>query len=279
MNKVINIVKYSREIEPFDIDKLIRSLRHSKANEKTVMQIAEEIKNNLHDGMTTKQIYEMAFSMLRNTSNVATARYKLKKAIMELGPTGYPFENFIGKILESEGFKTNVGVVMKGHCVNHEVDVSAIKGNEHYLIECKFHSDQGRFCNVKTPLYIHSRFMDLEKQWLKQKDHSFKNHKGWVYTNTRLSKDALQYGVCVGLGLVSWDYPFNESLKKRIDASGLHPITCLLSITKNEKKLLLDKGVVLSKELCQNPSYLDEIGVKKTKHKNILIEAKELCNL
>lgn len=279
MNKSVNIVKFSGEIEAFNIDKLMNSLRKSKSSEEIVVQIAEAVQSSIRDGMTTKQIYEMAYKMLKKKSKSGSARYKLKKAIMELGPTGYPFERYVGKILEYEGFKSvEVGVVMQGHCVTHEVDVSALKGNEHFLIECKFHSDQGRFCNVKIPLYVHSRFKDLERQWLKQKEHSAKRHKGWVYTNTRLTSDALQFGECAGLGLVSWDYPPNNSLKKRIDSSGLHPLTCLTSLTKKEKQNLLNMGIVLCKEICDKPAILESVGITELKKKEILIEARELCN-
>lgn len=277
MEKVTKIIKYSGEVQAFDINKLIDSLRYSRADEAIIMKIAKEIQSSIKDGMTTKHIYQMAYKMLKQKTKAGTARYKLKKAIMELGPSGYPFERFIGKILESEGFETNVSIVMQGHCVKHEVDVSALKDNNHFLIECKFHSVQGRFCNVKIPLYIQSRFKDLEKQWLEEQDHSLKLHKGWVYTNTRFSMDAIQYAECSGLGLLGWDYPENNNLKNRIDFSGLHPITCLVSLTKKEKQLLLDKGIVLSKELCGSPSLLNSIGIKEYKQKSILEEAHELC--
>ena len=279
MSNTINIIKYSGEVEAFNIDKLINSLRHSKASEEIVIQIANEVLSNLKEGMTTKHIYEMAYKMLKIKSKSGSARYKLKKAIYELGPTGFPFEKFVGKILEYEGFNNvNVGVIMQGHCVTHEVDVTALKDNKHFLIECKFHSAQGIFCNVKIPLYIHSRFKDLEKQWLKQQDHSQKLHKGWVYTNTRFTTDAIQYGECVGLGLVSWDYPEHNNLKRRIDSSGLHPITCLTLLTKKEKQDLLDKGIVLCKELCDKPSLLEAVGIRELKQKRIHKEANELCN-
>jgi hypothetical protein len=277
MEKVINITKYSGELEAFNIEKLKRSLRHSKASEKLVNEIAEEIQTQLTEGMTTKRIYKMAYKILKLKSKSGSARYKLKKAIMELGPTGFPFEKFIGKILESEGFKTEVGVVMQGHCVTHEVDVSALKANEHYLVECKFHTEQGNICNVKIPLYIQSRFKDLEAQWLKQKDHSLKFHKGWIYTNTRFSSDAIQFGECAGLGLVSWDYPTQNSLKNKIDTSRLYPITTLPSLSKQEKLKILNKGIVLCSEICDNPSLLDGLGMTVSKKKKILEEVNELC--
>ena len=167
---------------------------------------------------------------------------------MELGPTGFPFEKLVGKIMEYEGYETKVGVIVKGNCVQHEVDVIAQKDNNHYMIECKYHSDQGRFCNVKIPLYIHSRFLDVEKQWERQK-----------------------------LLLTSWDYPIGSGLKDRIDKLGLHPLTALTTLTKAEKTKLLDTGIVLCKELHENPSLLEKIGVPKPRHKTILEDSEKLC--
>ncbi|HLR91356.1 MAG TPA: hypothetical protein VK040_10390 [Balneolaceae bacterium] len=74
-----------------------------------------------------------------------------------------------------------------------------------------------------------------------------------VYTNTRFTSDAIQYGKCVGLLLTSWDYPRGNGLKDRIDKSGLHPLTALTTLTKAEKTKLLDEGIVLCKELHGNP--------------------------
>ncbi|MDN3723932.1 ATP cone domain-containing protein [Aequorivita sp. SDUM287046] len=278
MEKTINIIKYSGEVEAFNIEKLKRSLRHSKASEQLVTEIAEEIQAQLTEGITTKRIYEMAYGMLKRKSKSGSARYKLKKAIMELGPTGYPFERFVGKILEYEGFKTNVGVVMQGHCVTHEVDVTALKAEEHYLVECKFHNHQGRNCNVKTPLYVQSRFRDLETQWLKNQHHSLKFHKGWLYTNTRFSADAIQFGECAGLGMVSWDYPEQNSLKSKINLLRLYPITALPSLSKQDKQKILNNDIVLCKEICDNPKLLDDLGISTSKRKRILKEANELCN-
>jgi len=196
---------------------------------------------------------------------------------MELGPSGFPFEKFVGKLFKFEGYKTEVGVIVQGNCVQHEVDVIAQKDNKHYMIECKYHSDQGRFCNVKIPLYIHSRFLDVERQWEHHKGHESKLHQGEVYTNTRFTTDAIQYGTCVGLLLTSWDYPQGNGLKDRIDKAGLHPLTALTSLTKAEKVQLLNKGIVLCKELVENPGFLGQIGISNPRRKKILEDSKELC--
>ena len=277
MNKSVLIKKYSGEFQAFDVNKLITSLRRSQADEDVVQHIAQKVEEQIEEGMTTKKIYQLAFKMLKAKSRVSASKYKLKKALLELGPTGFPFERLVGELLAHEGFATEVGVIVQGNCVPHEIDVIAQKDKNHYMIECKYHSDQGRFCNVKTPLYIHSRFLDVEKQWKRQKGHGSNLHQGGLYTNTRFSSDALQYGECVGLLLTSWDYPRGDGLKDRIDQSGLHPLTALTTLTKAEKIKLLDKGIVLCKDLHEKPALLEQIGIDKKRHKKVLADSKELC--
>lgn len=277
MKNPINIVKYSGDVVPFDVDKLNNSLRRAKASEELIQQIVKQVENKIFDGITTKKIYQMAFKILKGKSRVSASKYKLKKALMELGPSGFPFEKLVGKLLAHEGFSTQVGVIVQGDCVQHEIDVIAQKDNQHYMIECKYHSDQGRTCNVKIPLYIQSRFLDVKAKWEHQKGHETKLHKGGVYTNTRFTTDAVQYGKCVGLLLTSWDYPMGNGLKDRIDKLGLHPLTALTTLTKAEKTKLLDTGIVLCKELHKKPALLEQIGIDKKRHKKILEDSEALC--
>jgi len=279
MNKSILIKKYSGEYQAFDVNKLINSLRRSGADEIIVQNVARKVQEQIEEGMTTKKIYQLAFNMLKGKSRLSASKYKLKKALMELGPSGFPFEKLVGKLFAHEGYATKVGVIVQGNCVQHEVDVIAQKDNKHYMIECKYHSTQGRTCNVKIPLYIQSRFLDVKQQWENQKGHETKLHKGGLYTNTRFTTDAIQYGKCVGLLLTSWDYPMGKGLKDRIDKSGLHPLTALTTITKAEKTKLLDKGIVLCKELHENPALLEQIGIDKKRHKKILEDSEALCGI
>ncbi len=134
--KTVKIKKYSGELEPFDINKLINSLRRSQADENLVQHVARNIVDQVEEGMTTKKIYQMAFNMLKSRSRISASKYKLKKSLMELGPTGFPFEKLVGKLMEFEGFNTQVGVIVQGNCVSHEIDVIAEKENNHYMIEC-----------------------------------------------------------------------------------------------------------------------------------------------
>ena len=125
MNKSVLIKKYSGEYEAFDVGKLINSLRRSRADEDIIQNVPRKVQEQIEEGMTTSKIYQLAFKMLKGKSRISASKYKLKKALMELGPSGFPFEKLVGKIMEQEGFKTNVGVIVQSNCVQHEIYVIA----------------------------------------------------------------------------------------------------------------------------------------------------------
>ncbi len=273
----IEIIKSSGETALYEENLLRKSLLRSGAKEEIVTEIIDEIEQQLYSGISSKKIYTLAFKLLRKRSRSKAARYKLKNAILELGPTGFPFENFISKLMANNGYFTQTGIIAAGECITHEIDVVAYKENELTFVECKFHIHPESVSDIKVPLYIHSRFKDVEKTMRQDPENANKTFKYWIVTNTRFSSDALKYSECAGINLISWDYPRNGSLKKMIDQSGLHPITSLSSLTKLEKRKLLDKNIVLCKEIVLHPKMLTEIGVQPKKINLVLQEAKSLC--
>jgi hypothetical protein len=273
----ILITKMSGDQVYFDEEKLKKSLRRSKADEDIIAQVIEKIKKELYDTMPTKEIYRLAFSQLKKYSATSASRYKLKSAILELGPSGFPFEKYVAELLKFKNYRTEVGNIVQGHCVTHEIDILAENEHQYLIVECKFHSDQRRFCDVKVPLYIHSRFKDVESKMREKQSKIEKLYVGGLVTNTRFSSDALQYGKCMSMFMLSWDYPINKSLKNLIDESGLHPITSLLTLLKHEKDQILSEGIVLCKDLINKEKVLAEIGISETRIKKIIDEVKSIC--
>ena len=275
----ITVSKASGEKESFDENKLRRSLNSAGADQQIIDRITNVISAILYDGISTQEIYKRAFRLLRQYSDHSAGRYKLKEALLELGPTGYPFEKFVGELLKRLGYQTETGIVVEGNCVSHEIDVIAEKDKKHFMIECKFHNRKGHKCNVKVPLYIQSRFKDVERNWSSQLGHEDKQHQGWVVTNTRFTKDALQYGNCIGLKLLSLDYPQNVGLKDLISEVNLHPITCLSTLSKKDKQQLLQQNIVFCQQLCENDKILTSIGLDSRKKNQVLKEAQDICNV
>lgn len=274
----IDIIKSSGEKVKFSLEKLRASLRHTGAEETVVQQIIDTVVEELYQGISTKEIYNRAFALLRKNKGYLASKYKLKKAIYELGPTGFPFERFVGAILKYSGYNVEIDKIIQGKCVNHEIDVIATKNDETQVIECKFHGEQGLNCNVKVPLYINSRYNDVKANWYSNPKKQTALSSGWVVTNTRFTKDALVYGTCVGLHLLSWDYPKKNGLKDRIDRLGLYPITVSTLLTNREKQFLLSRDVVLCRELIGDLFYLDHLGISDLRKGKILNEIKQLCN-
>lgn len=277
MKKNIKIIKASGESVPFNEERLRHSLQRAGASENSVEEITKEISERLYENIPTKKIYRMAFNLLKKRSGSFAARYHLKNAIMELGPSGFPFEIFIAEILKWQGYQTQTGVISHGKCVSHEVDVIAEKENELVMVECKYHNKPGIFCDVKTPLYVNSRFKDLEYTWKNIPGRQEIKYSGWLVTNTRFSFDAVQYGTCAGLHLLSWDYPAKNGIKDQIDKLGLYPVTCLTSLTKLEKQKLLDRKIVLSHEINKDIRTLRSIGVTEARIPAVVSEIEKLC--
>ena len=274
-----NVIKASGEREPFYESKLRNSLRKAGADQQITDKIIHSIQRILFEGITTEKIYREAFKQLRQYSNSSAGRYKLKEALLELGPSGYPFEKFIGELLNRLGYQTDTGVIVNGNCVSHEIDVIAEKDDEHFMIECKFHNRKGHKCNVKIPLYIQSRFKDVERNWRSQSGHEDKQHQAWAVTNTRFTTDAQQYGKCVGLKLLSWDYPENNGLKDLISHVHLHPITSLTTLSNQKKKLLLEQNVVFCKQICEDKQVLKSVGLDNHTMNKVFEEAMDICNV
>jgi hypothetical protein len=274
----ITVIKASGEKVIFDQDKLIQSLERAGAGEEVIAEVLGSLDDHLYDGIPTKKIYRQAYKILNKLSHRNAGRYRLKEAMLELGPSGYPFEFFIGELLKNQGYSVEVGVIIEGQCVRHEVDVIAENEQNHFMVECKYHSDPGKKSNVIVPLYIHSRFRDIIATMQNLPGYNTKLHQSWLVTNTRFTTDAIDYGKCSGMNLISWDYPSDTNLRNRIDRSGLHPVTSLSSLKKAEKQKILGLGIVTCRNLLDQKDQLLENGFPERKMERVILEANRIIH-
>jgi hypothetical protein len=216
--------------------------------------------------------------MLRRRKTPAAMRYRLKRAMLELGPTGYPFESFIGQLFEKMGFETEVGVTVDGHCVTHEMDVIATQDKIQYLVECKYRMDQGNQISVQTPLYVRSRVDDIIRRREKMPKYEGLSFTGWVVTNTRFSSDSIKYGTCSGLRLLGWDFPRGKGLQHLIQEEKLYPITVLTGIPAELKQHLLEKNIITCTQLWRKRSILNDFEMPESRRERLLKELEEICD-
>lgn len=273
----MKIIKHSGDIVEYNPDKLKKSLLKSGANKDVVESILQAIQKEVYEGISTKHIYKMAFGLLKKTSNSHAARYNLREAIRLLGPAGFFFEKYIARLFAAEHYETKTNLILSGKCVSHELDVLVKKNNVLAMVECKFHAGREAASDVKVPMYILSRYNDLQDK----KHNVFGSiesiSKCWIVTNNRFTTDAITFAKCSGLNLLSWDYPKDTNLKTRNDNNYLYPVTCLTTLSLAEKDKLLILDVILVKEIINNSECLEKIGLSANRVKNVMREASELC--
>ncbi len=255
------IIKNDGTKEPYNEDKIRASATRVGVPPELQNEMLVSIRDRLFDGISTKEIFSMIKEFLVHSDSPYLAmKYNLKDALAQLGPSGYPFEQYISLLLQDLGYATKTNQILPGICVTHEVDILATKGDRTYFVEAKFHKSPSQRTDVRVALYIKARYDDLKSHWRENEC------RAWLITNTRFSTDAIKYGECQQIKLTSWGYPKNEGIMDLIEQTNLHPITIIEDLTKDEKLRLLSAGIVTCKQLIdpRNHSYLSKDFLRKT---------------
>lgn len=264
MRRVV-ITKDTGEKEDFDVRKLRYSLEKSHARPAVVEAIVDTIEKEIQPGMTTEHIYRRAYELLNQKHTSAALKYSMRRSILNLGPTGFPFETYIAEIFAARGYHTRTGQMMKGGCIEHEVDVVAWNDTDVFFIEVKFHNELAMKSDAKVALYVKARFDDLYNGTYLLQGKQRKLTRGLLITNTKFTETAKTYAECVHtFDIISWDYPQKGNLYDLIEETGLHPMTCLPTLSTDEKQALLKRGVTQCKTIKQKPQILHELGMPQS---------------
>ncbi len=279
----MQIIKANGNIEEFDESKLIKAITRTGAKIDLAYEICNYVKDkcyqNYKDGkpVKTEYIYNLAFKHLKNISKPSALKYSLKRSLLEIGPSGFPFEKFIAEIWKHEGYDAITGQMVMGRCVSHEVDVVAWKEDKLIMIEAKYHSDAGSRTDLKNALYVKARYDDIKVNTFNINSFDLRNinnkndkmpdklSEGWLITNTYFSDTAITYAKCNDLKLMSFDYPEEGSLQDKIIEYSLYPITVLTTLNKEEKKELIEQNIILCQQLYNRNDLLEDMGFDKEK--------------
>ncbi len=270
------VLKADGTKEPFDREKLIQSLERVGTSGGIIDKIVAHIEKDLMSGVSTTDIYRYAFSLLRQYEKNVVAKYSLRRALIGLGPTGFPFEDYIGEVYRSQGYEVEVGKIVQGHCVPHEVDLIAYNAKKLIMGEIKFHNELGYKTDLKIALYVKARMDDLRQTSFLYGGKTRTLDVGLLLTNTKFTQTAIDYGTCNGLTMIGWNYPIEGSLQSMIESSQLHPLSCLTTISGWAKKELYQRGVVLCKSILNNPEILRDVGITGQAAREVIDEIKTL---
>lgn len=271
------VVKASGETEKFNPQKIKRTCIRAGASEELADKIVREVAKKSYDGISTKEILNIALKLLNKEKPQIAARYDLKGAMFRLGPAGFVFEHFIGELLKEYGYQTKVHNILRGHCVSHEIDVIASKDGKNFMIECKYHNMLGIYTGVREALYTYARFLDLQEGSKRGLCQEFE--QPWLICNTKFSEDSIQYANCIGVRLTGWSYPEDSNLKTLIEEKKLYPITMIMGLDADSLDKLASCSFILAIDLLRIPlgelNNITKISLKKLK--TFADEAKKIC--
>jgi Holliday junction resolvase-like predicted endonuclease len=268
---MVNIIKANGDREPFSEEKLLQSIQRAKIPQDLQANVVSQVESTLYEGIPTSEIYNnITQALSKSKEPYAKSRYSLKEAVMQLGPTGYPFEDYFAQILESRGYQVKTRQIMKGKCVTHEIDVLARKNGKTSMVEAKFHNSNGTRTDVHVSMYTKSRFDDIRER--------YSLDEAMIVTNTKATTDAIAFAECVGMKIFSWSYPEGGSLRDAIEELRLFPVTSLMTLTQEQKVRLIANHVALCKSICADNSLLEVLSLPKHQYDKVLEELQYLCS-
>ncbi len=279
MNETITVTKRDGTKEVFKKGKLQQSLKQAHAPDSVVNEIVEKISNSIDKVTSSDALYTKAFDLLKEHRKSYAARYSLRQSLADLGPTGYPFEEFVARIFNTKGFKTHVGTIVDGRCTEHEVDVVAENDDTLALVEAKFHNSRSVKSSLQIPLYVKARFDDLAENGFGEFAARNKTIERWLVTNTKFSDQAVEYGECADLKMIGWGYPEEENLESLIEEASLQPVTALTTLSGSHKRELTKQDIVLCKTLRDKKEKLEALGFDDDKIEEVMEEVNHLCHV
>lgn len=267
------VIKKSGDREEYDEKKVIRSMDRVGVPENLQPEVLEHIKGQFKNGELPADIlFEQILQYLEPRDRKSSLRFNLRQAIFELGPSGFPFEQYLAQIFREQGYTVETGQLMQGDCVKHEIDLLLEKDGQREIAEAKFHNHHVVKSDIQTALYTYARFLDVKE----------KNHidNVWLITNTKLTIDAIAYCQCKGIPAIAWNYPERDNLQDLVESPKMYPVTILTSLSEQEKRRLIEKNVVLCRDLLtKSDSELSDPLIRNESLQRAKEDAQLICPL
>lgn len=275
------VINSRGEKEPFSVQKLYRSLGRVDAPVNLIRNIADAVKKESYPGIRTSEIFDKIRKELHNQAPKPALRFNLKEGIRKLGPTGFPFEKFVGEIFNKLGFAVEINQHLPGLCIaDYEIDFIAKKGKIIYVGECKYRNVPGEMVHSKDVLANYARFLDIARNgpYFRKKNKQNYKIKTILVTNAKFTGDVIKYSTCMGIELLGWRYPENRGLEHLIDKYNLYPVTTLPSLRGYLRDIFSEEKIMLAQDILKiNPEiFSKKFNVSINHLYSIIKEAKLL---
>ncbi len=275
----VTIIKHNGARVPFDVERVRQSIRRAGGADVDVDAVVAAVQKSIHANTTTNDVYRtVQHELARRTPGVA-CRYTLRDALLQLGPAGFYFEQYLAALLARTGYVTELPDEFQGSCVQHEVDVVAKKDGKEFAIEAKFRNRLGDVVHLKDVMASYARYLDLLDGAALQLCPRF--HAFWIVTNGKFSDRAAKFGTCKRMPLIGWSFPNRTSgLASMIDRTGLYPVT-VLGISQHELAACADANMLLCDDLTKHEpaDIAHRLNIPQSRAMELIELAGEVCEV
>ncbi|UCE15592.1 MAG: restriction endonuclease [Candidatus Bathyarchaeota archaeon] len=262
----------------FDRQKVVKTCLRMGVNEEVAEVIAEKIGKNIYNGIETRKILQMIFRHLNKYKPAVRYQIDLRKALsmMKSAPD---FERFIRILLREHGYEVVPNQIVRGKCVEHEVDAVATKNGETYIVEVKHHSNYHTPTGLDAARIARAVFEDVTEGF-KLRLNNLKIDKAMIVCNTKLSQHAEHYVECRGIRHIGWSSPSNRDLQTMIEEKKLYPVHYLKGLNIKTREKLTSAGIILLKQLTtKSPKELRrKTGIRKETLELIVKKARKILS-
>jgi HJR/Mrr/RecB family endonuclease len=272
------VTKANGAHQHFDKEKIVNTCLRMGASRKDAEEIAQRIEMKIYDGIKTKQILTMIFREIRKFKPETQHVICLRESLSFLRPRP-DFERYIQLLLKAHGYTVTANRLLKGRCVEHEVDAIIQKNANTLIVEVKHHTnfhartglDESRI--ARAVLEDVNEGFDLGLNDLNV-DHAM------IVTNTKFSNHAKAYAHCRNIRLIGWNYPTEHSLQTLIESKHLFPVTYLRNLRVSDRKKMLSAGILLLTQLLKvSPQTLSKkTNLSRETAKSIIDKADAILN-
>jgi hypothetical protein len=274
----VYVTKFDGTRQQFDKNKIARTCLRMGATKDVAESIAEEIETRIYDGIETKKILQIIFRRLRKHKPAIRHQIDLRKALSLLNPAP-DFERFIQLLLSEHGYEVTPNQIIRGRCVEHEVDAVARKNGKTCIVEVKHHYQYHTPTSLDVSRISRAVFEDVTEAY-ELGLNNLKIDYALIVCNTKLSEHAKRYADCRGIRHIGWSSPPNRDLQTMIEEKKLYPITFLKELNAETRNKLASNGVILLKQLTEKtPKELrKQTGISKEKLGSIVDVARAILS-
>jgi Restriction endonuclease len=262
----------------FDKEKVARTCMRMGASRNLAFAVAEKVESRVYDGIPTAKILELIFRFMRKGKPGVKHLFDLRRglSLMDSKPE---FEIFVRVLLEHNGFEVTPNQILKGRCVEHEVDAIARKNGITYFVEAKHHLSYHALTGLDESRIARAILEDISEGY-KMGTNDFKVDKAVIITNTRYSEHAIRYGLCRDIVQIGWNYPVNQGLEKTIEEKRLHPLSCLRGLRREDRLKFVKNGLVLIKQIIAEDKWVlaRKTGLRSETIEDVVEEAQHSAN-